>query len=59
MPLVIDGLFPRPQSGDRLIVEGVQKVRPGVPVKIVTPEQKQKVILPVRNPVQPKTSKAK
>ena len=30
------------KSGDRLIVEGIQKVRPGVPVKIVAfdPDEK-------------------
>ena len=36
--LIIEGL----KSGDRLIVEGIQKVRPGVPVKVVPFDAAQK-----------------
>jgi membrane fusion protein (multidrug efflux system) len=53
--LVSSGL----KSGDRLIVEGVQKVRPGVPVKIASPEAEQKSDPAGKQPVQPRTSKAR
>jgi membrane fusion protein (multidrug efflux system) len=52
---VSSGLKP----GDRVIVEGLQKVRPGVPVKIVSPDAGQKDNPQATNQAQPTAPKAK
>jgi len=52
---VSSGLKP----GDRVIVEGLQKVRPGVPVKIVSPDAGQKDDPQTSKQAQPTAPKAK
>ncbi len=47
--LVSGGLTP----GDRVIVEGLQKVRPGVPVKVVAPGESGKAAANAATPAQP------
>ena len=47
------------KPGDRVIVEGIQKVRPGVPVKIVSPDAGQKDSPGAIQPAQPTAPKAK
>ncbi len=47
------------KAGDRVIVEGLQKVRPGVPVKIVSSESRQKDNTQAAGQTQPVASKTK
>jgi membrane fusion protein (multidrug efflux system) len=47
------------KAGDRVIVEGLQKVRPGVPVKVVSPDAGQKDSPGVKQPALPTALKAK
>lgn len=51
--LVLSGLNP----GDRIIVEGMQKARPGATVKAVYFDQEDVLNIPAENPVQPASKK--
>ncbi|KQC11461.1 MAG: hypothetical protein APR62_09935 [Smithella sp. SDB] len=51
--LVSSGL----QAGDRLIIEGIQKVKPGIPVKVVSYEKSEKLSGKIDNTAPPVKTK--